>query len=1487
VRRSILALSAAAVLVAALARPVSTPAGAEDDPSGRPLPRAVLVQRLAERAAALEAERESARGAGLEIRGRSPDGGLFELISFTGRVPLYVADFNEDAARSTRTDSVLALFPEAGAGETVGLWDGDACRVTHQEIVGRAEWRDGSYIPGDHATHVAGTLIASGVRAGARGMAPAASLISYEWNFDELEAELEAQAGLLLSNHSYGHVRGWTVLGSGTDYWFGDVTISETEDYLFGFYSDASRDWDEVCERNPYYLPVTSAGNDRNDAVEPGAQHYYWDEGAGGWVLSTAVRDNDGAPDGYDCIPDGQSIAKNVLTIGAVEDVPPLGGPDSVRMTYFSSWGPADDGRIKPDICGNGWDVFSALASSDVAYGWGSGTSMASPNVCGSLVLLQARFRELRGSPMRAATLKALALHTAREAGPAPGPDYMFGWGLLDALAAFELIGSDPDGRMGLISEFTLYDGRAAEFWYEPDGSADRLAATICWTDPAAEVPEPAVDPREPLLVDDLDLRISKDGIEWLPWTLDPDDPAAPAVPGDNIRDNVEQVVVDQPSSGPYLVRISNKGTLADGSRRFALIVSGGHLVRTWHVFADGSGDVPKIKDAVHLASPGDQIFVFPGMYYEFGIVIDKELLLRGVEGAEETVINAYESGRCLIVRGASAQIEGLTFRNGIASGSGTDGRGGGVFVDGADASISSCVIRDCRAEEAGGGLYARNGRPDLTDCLIWNNTARERGGGICLHDADAAIERTGVGLNLAGSGGGIWSDGSSPEIISSTFAYNRNGNVLLTGDGAPRIERSIVAFGFGGEGIRAEGIGIRLSIECCDVYGNTDGDYSGMPDQEGRNGNFSADPVFCNLTGVIGNLDLGDGSPCQPQRNDCGVLIGAYGTGCHTLRTMRVAPDGTGDAPTIADALERAQPGDTILLLPGTFSGLGNRDINVPVAPLVITSQAGAEQTVIDCSGSDEYYGFYFSGAHDTNTVVEGVTVTHAEKGGVACYDGSKPLVQRCVITDNDYLGGWHGGGIICEANSAPLVRDCVISDNTGDPHGGGVYCRSSSPRLVRCTITGNTAIQDGGGVTSMNSSHPVLEGCTIEGNTAGSEGGGVFAIMGSASLEDCFVIGNTAQDGGGGVFSGTNGVLSILGTVVAGNDGGPLGGGVYSAMNMTMTRCTIVGNRAASYGAGIECLYGTQNSVRESIIAFNRERQGVYTVIGTLNIRCCDVYGNEGGEYGGSTADQTGTYNISADPLFCDPGAGDYHLAATSPVLSPPHTSCGASMGALGVRCGDAPDLLFSRIEFGAVRAPAGTAIGVTAVVRNGGTQPAPGFTVHCAADPDLPLVPDQTWWTLTVGDGLAAGDSVVWEFDITSPEPAVWESYLSIDPEHLVPELDRDNNVEGPLTVTWTDRDEARGSTYLGDIRPNPFSETVRIEYGLGRHVSARIEIYDLAGRMVKVWKLPAAGPGEYAVEWDGRGEWDRDLAPGVYFCRFTAGGVERSAKIVLMR
>lgn len=120
-------------------------------------------------------------------------------------------------------------------------------------------------------------------------------------------------------------------------------------------------------------------------------------------------------------------VAKNILTVGAVNDVNggylPLQGPASVQMTGFSSYGPTDDGRIKPDLVANGWLLLSTWGEPNY-FAVIAGTSMAAPSVAGSLLLVQEHYEDMHGSDdfMRAATLKALAIHSADETGAADGP---------------------------------------------------------------------------------------------------------------------------------------------------------------------------------------------------------------------------------------------------------------------------------------------------------------------------------------------------------------------------------------------------------------------------------------------------------------------------------------------------------------------------------------------------------------------------------------------------------------------------------------------------------------------------------------------------------------------------------------------------------------------------------------------------------------------------------------------------------------------------------------------------------------------------------------------------------------------------------------------------------------------------------------------------------------------------------------------------------
>ncbi len=497
--------------------------------------------------------------------------------------PLVLVTHNVAAAASVSTDAVwpggwtgLELAGDGPAGE-MALWDGGVVRITHQEFGGRVTIADGQTNVIDHATHVAGTMIAAGIDPAARGMSLAGRVDSYFWDQDEAEMAAAAAAGLRLSNHSYGWAAGWHHGAGGEDawYWFGTPAISETEDPGFGFYSAGSADWDAIAHAAPGYLIVKSAGNDRDDAGPgAGAGHYIWDQAVGDWVWSTTARDPDGGDDGFDTIP-YRGNSKNVLTVGAVHDVP--GGwslPADVQASAFTGWGPTDDGRIKPDLVANGVTLYSPLAGADDEYGSFSGTSMSAPSVTGSLNLILQQYKALQGAAPLASTLKAVALHTASESGPGWGPDYMFGWGLLNTAAAALLVADHADGG-ARITEAVLTAGATDEYLMYHAGSG-KLKVTVAWTDPAGDPPAWSLDPTDPVLVNDLELRIERveDATVFLPWVLDPANPALAATTGVNFRDNVEQVDATGAGAGLYRVTVGHAGPLT-GTQAYSLIQTG------------------------------------------------------------------------------------------------------------------------------------------------------------------------------------------------------------------------------------------------------------------------------------------------------------------------------------------------------------------------------------------------------------------------------------------------------------------------------------------------------------------------------------------------------------------------------------------------------------------------------------------------------------------------------------------------------------------------------------------------------------------------------------------------------------------------------------------------------------------------------------------------------------------------------------------------
>jgi hypothetical protein len=253
----------------------------------------------------------------------------------------------------------------------------------------------------------------------------------------------------------------------------------------------------------------------------------------------------------YTCI--GQiGSSKNVITVGAVDD---HGG-----MTSFSSYGPTKDGRIKPDIVANGSTVTSTCPID--SYCTQSGTSMATPAVSGSVALLAQHYLQEMGSAPTPEMVKALLAGTAFELGE-EGPEYNFGWGLLDVKSAVDQVKNDSN----LLHTDVMGNSEVLEYplTIRPEDKVVRV--TAAWTD------APGSPAAYQALVNDIDLAlVDPDGISHYPWILDKDHPSLPAAKGVNSVDNIEQVHLAFPETGEWRVMLT--GASMQSRPSFALVIS-------------------------------------------------------------------------------------------------------------------------------------------------------------------------------------------------------------------------------------------------------------------------------------------------------------------------------------------------------------------------------------------------------------------------------------------------------------------------------------------------------------------------------------------------------------------------------------------------------------------------------------------------------------------------------------------------------------------------------------------------------------------------------------------------------------------------------------------------------------------------------------------------------------------------------------------------
>jgi hypothetical protein len=452
---------------------------------------------------------------------------------------------NAENRALTGVDTVnSAPYSLDGSGVTVLVYDAGTV-FGHQDFGSRLTIgpSDTSGISG-HATHVAGTVGGDGTGIfNNRGMAPGVDIVSY--GFEQAgglqEGFLYTDPGDIEADYTE------AILSFGVDIAnnsIGSNTAPNGFDCLAtGNYGATSALIDSIARGaigDPFRI-VWANGNERQSS-----RCFGDDFGNHGEFYSTAPP----------------ACAKNHITVGSVDS-------DTDNTSGFSSWGPTDDGRIKPDIsapgCQLGGDGGVRSTSSSNGYTTLCGTSMACPTTTGisSLILEQYRVTFPDRDDLMNATLKALLANTAEDRGNT-GPDYKYGYGSIRAVDAIDSVLAENVVESE-VSQSGIYRGIIIVGAGETE-----LKVTMAWDD------APAAPNVNTALVNDLDIRlIDSAGNVFLPWTLDPANPNGNAV--QTTRDglnNIEQVAITNPTPGAYTVEVTGFNIAEGPSQTFGLVSS-------------------------------------------------------------------------------------------------------------------------------------------------------------------------------------------------------------------------------------------------------------------------------------------------------------------------------------------------------------------------------------------------------------------------------------------------------------------------------------------------------------------------------------------------------------------------------------------------------------------------------------------------------------------------------------------------------------------------------------------------------------------------------------------------------------------------------------------------------------------------------------------------------------------------------------------------